>query len=1301
MYSTMRLKKVLLMLLLLLCTVSLWAVPARRISITVEQPDGTQLVLTMHGDEHFHCLVTSDGVPVVKQEGAYYYALMEVDGMESSGVLAHEADVRTDEEKAFLANLSDRNAAGAGRAAQARARRRAATAAEQPSEVPTRGKVYVPILLVQYADVKFSSLDPKAAFENRVNGEDYTDEGGYGSIREYFVDQSEGVFTPQFDIIGPVTLDENMEYYGGNDKAGFDLRPREMVSEACRKAYSTGGVDFSRYDNNGDGHVDILYVIYAGYGEASYPDMLENTIWPHQWNLVVPLKLGGVAVNRYACSNELDGYRGTTLDGIGTFCHEFSHCLGLPDFYDTSASPSGFGLKSWSLMDYGCYNNNGHTPCGYTGYEKDYLGWKDLIVLNEPSDIVLKPLSEGGSAYKIVNDANPNEYYVLENHKKSKWDSYVPGEGMLVLHVDYSEQAWYENTLNNNASHQRMTIIPADNKLTSGTLAGDVYPGSSGNTALTSESVPAAKVYAGGFMGKDITNISKKGDDVSLSFMKNALGVPHLNGAYDVTSTGFSISWKPVEGIHEYEVQLEVLEEGPYMLAEDFAKVTKTNSDIGGIMDEYTNQPGWYGKGIYGLDGAISIGQAKSSGYLYSPRISCDSPSYTIFFKVRKNKAATNDAYMVLGVGDKAWGNNLRGYGLTIQNTEWVADCVVMNTIGDDSFLYLDTRDDDATPTQEATCVDIDYLYILPGDHSKQADGFGVSGDVHRVVQQEKLAPLQVMGACQTTTRGVGDSSGRYHVTTIHTERTTATNFRFDNLDGGLYRASVRSVRGGAYSAYSNTVDVEIVNDQLPQLDLTIGVEIDNDSVYLAVNDAAATIYYTLNGTVPTAYSNKYSGPFELKEKATLNLMAQKEGYHRSEHCTYSNWFEQGGFTYRIQSTLSPKVVLSESMDGNDDSDYAGHIVIGDEVEADSLVYALGGIEDGAFRNATSLCSIIVESHAMDSIGDALFYGCSALNAVVWNIPLPITSSMFDETSYHNLLVYVPEAMAFSHPLIESARMTLVVDGTASSLQLDAKKPFYCPRSFVAEEVVYQRSFTQRTEVGTSAGWETIVLPFEVQRFTHSRKGDIAPFGVEAPYHFWLAGLGSRGFEQSTALCSNTPYIIAMPNNAEYGDYSLNGTVTFSASQATICTTDKVVVSKNRELTLMPTYENVAANTNIYALNIGSVYDGHEAGSVFVPNKYAVSPFSAYAIPTTGVKAMPYYRIQSHPEVEEQGASALSVESRDGNIYLSVSEAQTVVVYDVTGRVVCRVACEAGVNVVSSLDEGVYIIDKTKVYVRR
>jgi M6 family metalloprotease-like protein len=209
------------------------------------------------------------------------------------------------------------------------------------AEVPATGEVRVPVLLVQYSDVKLSSENPKTAFEGHINGEDYKDEGGYGSVREYFVDQSEGKFMPQFDIIGPITLSNPMEYYGGNDAQGNDKNAREMVQEACQNA----DVDFSQYDNNGDGYVDIVYIIYAGYGEASNVAQLENTIWPHQWQLETALSLDGVKISKYACNNELDGYQGNELDGIGTFCHEFSHCLGLPDFYPTGDDQTPFGME--------------------------------------------------------------------------------------------------------------------------------------------------------------------------------------------------------------------------------------------------------------------------------------------------------------------------------------------------------------------------------------------------------------------------------------------------------------------------------------------------------------------------------------------------------------------------------------------------------------------------------------------------------------------------------------------------------------------------------------------------------------------------------------------------------------------------------------------------------------------------------------------------------------------------------------------------------------------------------------------
>jgi hypothetical protein len=308
---------------------------------------------------------------------------------------------------------------------------------------------------------------------------------------------------------------------------------------------------------------------------------------------------------------------------------------------------------------------------------------------------------------------------------------------------------------------------------------------------------------------------------------------------------------------------------------------------------------------------------------------------------------------------------------------------------------------------------------------------------------------------------------------------------------------------------------------------------------------------------------------------------------------------------------------------------------------------------------------------------------------------------MFDANSYHNLLVYAPAGTAFSHPLIDEGRMALIVDGKAGTLRLNARKSFYCPRPFVAEEVSYERTFTQTTGKGESAGWETIALPFDVEKFDHAGKGEIAPFGTTATYNFWLAELTDKGFQQATTLRANQAYIIAMPNHSEYGNNTLNGSVTFSASQATIHATDEVIVSEGAELTLTPTYEPIAASDDVYALNIGAAYGNNKPGSIFMSGRYATNPFSAYGLPATGTQAAPYYRIHTQPDVEESVVSEFAVESKDGVLYITMPEAQTVVVYDITGRQVCRVACETGINTITHLQPGIYMVEKTKVYVER
>ena len=281
------------------------------------------------------------------------------------------------------------------------------------------------------------------------------------------------VFRLDFDVVGPVQLANGYAYYGEDDENGDDMRAGEMVVEACKAIDDE--VDFSDYDWDGDGFVDQVYVLYAWHGTATYSD--DDTVWQHEYTLEESdygntLEIDGVQVNTYACSSELGQ---SHVDGIGTICHEFSHCLGFPDMYDTQYE-GNFGMGSWDLMCSGSYNGGSFCPAGYTSYERWVAGWLDPIELTEDMSVTdMKALSDGGESYVIYNDAHPDEYYLLENRQLTGWDRELPAAGMLILHVDYDETVWQWNIVNDIVDysdyegyedcvndHQRLTIFHAD-----------------------------------------------------------------------------------------------------------------------------------------------------------------------------------------------------------------------------------------------------------------------------------------------------------------------------------------------------------------------------------------------------------------------------------------------------------------------------------------------------------------------------------------------------------------------------------------------------------------------------------------------------------------------------------------------------------------------------------------------------------------------------------------------------------------------------------------------------------------------
>lgn len=527
-----------------ICILQAAAIPAEKIEKSIEQSDGTRLIITLNGDENFSYYTTADGVPVKEKNGNYYLAEWRDNMLCATDILAHNIDNRAEEETIFIKEklssirdsitsvwseeLQQANLTRSNRL-QKRFKDNQTSTLLKATTSTQKGLV----ILVNFKDRAFLSTSTNAEISAMMNEVGYNRNGHIGSVHDYFYDQSYGAINLDFDVVGPVTVSQNMAYYGAESGTKHDSHVGTMIAEACQLVDSQ--VNFADYDWYGDGEVEQVYVLYAGYAQSAGADA--NTIWPQESLLSnsdykSSITLDGVVIDTYACSSELDGTSGSTLEGIGTACHEFSHCFGLCDLYDTSGN-NNFGMNTWSIMDRGSYNGNSRIPCGYTAFERNYVGWmttKTLVTLKEATSIKnMKPLSEfPGEAYRIYNDASSwNESFILENRQKTGWDSGCSGHGLLITHIDYDGYSWAYKTINTDPSHQRFTIMPADNEFstTASGLAGDPFPGTSGNTSFTDTSTPAAKFYSATksgsyYLGKPITNIKENSDGtISFDFM--------------------------------------------------------------------------------------------------------------------------------------------------------------------------------------------------------------------------------------------------------------------------------------------------------------------------------------------------------------------------------------------------------------------------------------------------------------------------------------------------------------------------------------------------------------------------------------------------------------------------------------------------------------------------------------------------------------------------------------------------------------------------------------------------------------
>lgn len=520
-------RKILLLVSVLLLSVQAWAVPAYPFTRTVRQSDGTEIVIRHAGDEHLAYFVTSDGCPVVQNSiGDWCYAEMKEGRLVAGGMIAHEVAERSEDEKSFISTRS-LDVSGLMHKTPLRLPDRLPL----PRRTDLSGQKRGLIILAEFPDVRFSVADPAATFQKIANGDNYKENGFFGSVRDYFRDQSRGTFDFTFDVKGPVTLPMPMEYYGKDSLGIIDYHGPDLAVHACKAVDHE--VNFRDYDWDGDKEADMIFIIFAGYGQNYGAPA--NTIWPFKGYAshsgYEPDReftyLDDTLIDVFACSCELFGTTGTTLNGIGTLCHEFSHCFDLKDHYGTGGTgthPMGY----WDIMDYGSYNDQARRPVAYTAFERMFCGWLDPVELVRPSSVRdMKPITQGGETYVIYNDGWRDECFFIENRFQEGWDEFLPNSGILVTHLDYFDISWKNNTVNTILLHPRYAVVPADGKngMSDADQEGDTFPyldyiAGVYNNFLTDVSSPSTVLFnsnADGStrLGKPVTNMDVKGDGLA------------------------------------------------------------------------------------------------------------------------------------------------------------------------------------------------------------------------------------------------------------------------------------------------------------------------------------------------------------------------------------------------------------------------------------------------------------------------------------------------------------------------------------------------------------------------------------------------------------------------------------------------------------------------------------------------------------------------------------------------------------------------------------------------------------------
>ena len=523
-------RTILLLLAFLMSICTAMAVPAHKGAVSVKQPDGSTVTIRLHGDEFMSFTTTDDGYTVIKNEKGYYcYAVKQGGKMVTTNIVAHDTQKRDTQETAFLATQAKmQHADMTTEQQQFKQRAQSLWKKDVKKDMSASGYDYNNfkglIILVEYSDRPFQRSDANEFYNDMVNTHDYTgfyDEDGTrfntctGSVRDYYYDNSNGIFDPSFDVVGPIQVSQVTT--DAHKTSNF----YPIAKEALQKADQF--VNYADYDADNDGSVDMVYFIVSGYG-SNYGDNNEDYLWPYASDLAwysyyYGLKYDNMSFGRYACSVEMGGYEEyadnpeySFIDGIGTICHEFSHVLGLMDHYDTDYEKNGQSNDPdiWDVMSGASYLNKSRTPAGYNAFEKYTLGFLGTLnYINEETTYTLNPLNTSDEALRLDTKQN-KEYFILENRQQTRWDKYLPGHGMLIWRVDSTNTTvWRDNKVNCNPNHNYFELIRAKNG--NGASASDAFPGSGKVKKINNETTPSLKTWTGKESDWGLDNIREEG----------------------------------------------------------------------------------------------------------------------------------------------------------------------------------------------------------------------------------------------------------------------------------------------------------------------------------------------------------------------------------------------------------------------------------------------------------------------------------------------------------------------------------------------------------------------------------------------------------------------------------------------------------------------------------------------------------------------------------------------------------------------------------------------------------------------